>query len=485
MSINLKQYFQLGTDTTNDAMDTPAVIQTYRTPTDTVSSLHNKVTIKLPKRGLLTKDSMIIVTPKAKNDFTTKDANYPMLNTVNGILGSIKRCSLLIDSKPLVDLEQPSFLENNKLYSRFTTAHLQDYHKFFLGNNFALETNETSSSADAARGKETLKKQNSIFFNSEITGVGKKFQSVRDKISADVLTNKRYGIYLYQLGFNFLKYNSLPVYLMKDREIELVIEFNADCRDWCFTNNQQVAGTLIELSSDDVNIALEEVELVSVHVLLDEEVEAEQRAMLQQNQVEYNLIESYLIRGTTTRPTGDTTKQTELYRLNLQNREVHKVLTAFRQVNMATGTGNPLANQRAIAFGDETLNYRVNGTFVFDDDISNDALMYYLNSLYNNGNGLKVSPHAWSNSKLVIAQGLADDNTKDLYGGAFHYIGQDFKTNPGVFGGGIGFKVPLDIEYSYTNGAAPDNALKEHDALFYISASKMLRISANSVMISF
>lgn len=478
MSINLQQYFKLGTDTTNDAMDTPAIIQTYRTPTDTVSSLHNKVTIKLPKRGLLTKDSMIIVTPQLNGTFT--GTNYPMLNTVNGILGSIKRCTLLIDSKPLVDLEQPSFLETNKLYSRFTTAHLQDYHKFFLGNNFALETNETSSSVDGTRGQEQFKKQHSVMFDDKLTP--SKFVSHRDVIG---VANKRYGIYLYQLGFNFLKYNSLPVYLMKDREIELQIEFDTDCRNWCFTN-QYNGNNVVELVSNDVGIALQDVELVSVHVLLDEEVEAEQRAMLQQNQVEYNLIESYLIRGTTSRPyDDDTTKQTELYRLNLQNREVHKVLTAFRQVNMEEGTDNPLANQRAIAFGDETLNYRVNGTFVFDDDISNDALMYYLNSLYNNGNGLKVSPHAWSNSKLVISQGLADSNTTDFYRGSFHYIGQDFKTNPGVFGGGIGFKVPLDIEYSYVNGAVPDAKLLEHDALFYISASKMLRISANSVMISF
>ena len=104
MSINLQQYFKLGVDTTNDGIDTPALLQTYRTPTDTTSTLHNKVTIKLPKRGLLTKDSMLIVTPKLNKQ--PHGAEETCLNVVNGILGSFKRVTLNIDSKPLVDLER-------------------------------------------------------------------------------------------------------------------------------------------------------------------------------------------------------------------------------------------------------------------------------------------------------------------------------------------------------------------------------------------
>ena len=75
-------------------------------------------------------------------------------------------------------------------------------------------------------------------------------------------------------------------------------------------------------------------------------------------------------------------------------------------------------------------------------------------------------------------------DTGDIYKGAFHYLGQDFKTNPGVFGSGIGFKVPLDIEYAYKS-SSDDVKNTEYDAFFYISASKMLRISADSVLISF
>ena len=83
--------------------------------------------------------------------------------------------------------------------------------------------------------------------------------------------------------------------------MELVIEFDSDCRNWAFKNTG-------ELQSDAVSIVLEDVELVSTHVLLDEEVESEQRGMLKQSQVEYNLIESYLIRGTIQAPAANNSK---------------------------------------------------------------------------------------------------------------------------------------------------------------------------------
>lgn len=88
---------------------------------------------------------------------------------------------------------------------------------------------------------------------------------------------------------------------MKDREIELVTEFASGCRNWCWC--QQSNGTL---DRADVSIVLDDVELVSTRNSLDEEVEVEQRRMLKQNQVEYNTIEPYLIRGTTKAPAAAT-----------------------------------------------------------------------------------------------------------------------------------------------------------------------------------
>ena len=478
-SVNINDYFKLGLDTDSEGIDTPALLNTFRTAPDNVNTLHNRVTFKVPKNGLLTQDSGVVI---QCNLTSTANANVDNgLNIVNGILGCVKRSTVLIDSKPLIDLENPSYIETNKLYSRNNPARLLDFHKNLLGNSFITNENENNNVTNDSRGKEQLA-HNECGVIPANNGVNRFFPQ-REQLQVVNAQNKRYFIPLHMLGCNFLRYNSLPVYLMKDRDIELQLEFDTNAGNWSF-NSSTVAGMV----ASGAEVDLSECELVTTHVLLDEEVESEQRAMLQQEQVSYSLIESYLVKGVFTSTTVGTAGN-DLYRLNLQNREVHKLLTCFRNLESENNGLNPLGNQASNSMGDEVYNYRINGQLVFDDDVSNDAVSFYLNALQNNGQSLKVSKTAWSHTTLDNYQVKNNVNPSGLcYRGKFHYLGLDCQNgNGGVFGSGTAMRTPLELIYQATpvSTANPKQNGKTVDVFFYVSASKLLKISSNNVVISF
>ena len=106
--IDLKSYFKLGLDSTNDATEQAGLINTIRTPVDTQSRQLNRVTFKVPKMGMLTADSHINLR------FTTT-SDYSGLNIMNGALGAVQRFRVLVGNKVLTDIERPALLENDKL----------------------------------------------------------------------------------------------------------------------------------------------------------------------------------------------------------------------------------------------------------------------------------------------------------------------------------------------------------------------------------
>ena len=57
--IDIKSFFKLGLDSTDDAGEEAGLINTIRTPVDTQSRQLNRVTFKVPKIGMLTADSHI------------------------------------------------------------------------------------------------------------------------------------------------------------------------------------------------------------------------------------------------------------------------------------------------------------------------------------------------------------------------------------------------------------------------------------------
>ena len=199
----------------------------------------------------------------------------------------------------------------------------------------------------------------------------------------------------------------------------------------------------------------------------------------------YDLMETYLIKQSMVNNTVGTATNT-LVRLNLQNRELQKVLQC--QVPTSATGSNPVCNQVSESLGDISLNHRSNGVFIFDRRVSNNAQQFYLNSVYNEDRGLKVSNNAWSQTKLQ-ADGQLVSAEKDFtsYCGRFNYIGVNYRNgNDGVFGAGTVQTTPLEIHYDSTaRKAANPNQVGEKDLFYYVSVSKRLVISQNAVQMTF
>lgn len=454
--IDIKSYFKLGLDSTDDAGEEAGLINTIRTPVDTQSSQLNRVTFKVPKIGMLTADSHI-------NLRFTSTKNYVGLNILNGALGAIQRFRVLVGNRVLTDIERPALLENVKLYSSRTLTHLMDFERKFIGNSFNIETDKDDGdfilgdygNAVVDDNSDVVMQQQYILASGEC---------------------KTFALPLRMLGASFLETASLPVFLLGSREMIIEITFEDDCRQYAI--QAQVTG------KDDVKVDLPNVELITTHVMLNENTEMEQMADLKTKAADYPLIDTYLIKGVL--PAGaNGTKATNLYRLNIQNREVHRVLMAMPQ--LVGSHNNLLGNQKSDSVGDESLQVKVNGLQIFERPVSNPATIYQLLNYYNGGLSLKVPYQVFNGTEYSNTAMDFNPDFNELLG-TQHYIGLDFKNgNNGIQGSGTVMTEALQVEYTNTpnNGSTLDNQRLAHDVFFYVSFSKMLTIGANMINVSF
>jgi hypothetical protein len=493
-SVDVQQYFRLGLDTTDQPLAGTGVINIVRKAPDTVSNQHNQVIFRLDNEGLLTKDSGITLRPELSSAATASNVS---LNVINGILGSIKRATLRIDGQTLTDVVEPALLENQRLYSRNSTARLLDFHQAFLGNQFAVEVDEdpivgddeTAPNADA--GLERFRTTQALQYKPDASDS----RVQRAKIVTG--SNKTYFIPLSMLGMNFLRYSSLPMYLLQDRQVELVIEFESDARKWAFDENAGIAAS-------DASIDLDSCELTQVRIQLDEDIIAEQREIMRaEGGVDYALMETYTVKHViTSGDTLDTEKEFSVIRVNAQNREVQKVLVAYTDTadvfaNRYGGLGrNPMAAQISNCLGDVRYNWRINGAYLFDKDIDSSAVQYYLNAEYNGSFGLKISNSAWAMDKAVEHQTTGADEPDQLfYQGRMFYTGQSLRNgNAGVQGGGTGIRVPMEFHLAATprvDGSKGDGVFgidqtdEEIVLNIYVTNTKLLKLLPSSVMMSF
>jgi len=472
---DLQKYFSLGLSNEDDPIVDDVVINTIRTPPNTKSQSFNRVIFEIPKVGLLTKDSGIMVQPRVSATSSNSSSNIA-LNIVNGVLGCVKRCSLNIDGKELTNIENPSILETNRLYSRNTPARMFDYQNVVLGSAFSVvNLSEEFKTADH-QGVEILdSEQSTVRHTKGDTFVTKNNLSGPASASA----NNKYMIPLHMLGMSFLRHQALPVHLMRDRDLVLEVEFDSDCRNWAFN------GTGTALTASDCDINLDACELITTHIQQNEELEQMLFDELKESSRVYDLMETYLIKQSMVN-NGVGTATNTLVRLNLQNRELQKILQC--QVPTSADGANPVANQVSESLGDISLNHRSNGVFIFDRRVSNNAQQFYLNSGYNEERGLKVSNNAWSQTALQTSGQLVSSN-KDFtsYCGRFNYLGVNYRNgNDGVFGAGVVQTTPLEIHYDSTaRKASNPNQVGEKDLFYYVSVSKRLVISQNAVQMTF
>ncbi len=453
--IDLKSYFKLGLDSTNDATEQAGLINTIRTPVDTQSRQLNRVTFKVPKIGMLTADSHI-------NLRFTSLGDYKGLNLINGALGAVQRFRVLVGNKVLTDIERPALMENVKLYSSRTLSHLQDFERMFLGNSLDLVT-------DLDNGDFTLGDAGSAVINdSGDVSIERQYLLTSGEC-------KTFGLPIRMLGASFLETASLPVFLLGSREMIIELTFEDDARQYA------IGGSI---SKNTLQVDLVNVELVSTHIMLDEKLESEQIAGLRNKPAMYPLIDTYLIKGVL--PAGaNGTKATNLYRLNIQNREVHRVLMATPK--LVGSHDDFFGNQASEGCGDEELQVKANGLNVFDRPITNSATIYQLLNYYNGGLSLKFPYQVFHGTEYATSQQSFDVGVSEMLGNQ-HYIGLDFKNgNNGIQGSGTVMTSALEVEYSNTpnNGSGENTQKDAHDVFFYVSYSKMLQIGANMINVSF
>ena len=149
--------------------------------------------------------------------------------------------------------------------------------------------------------------------------------------------------------------------------------------------------------------------MITTHIQQNEELEQMLFDELKESSRVYDLMETYLIKQSMVNNAVGTATNT-LVRLNLQNRELQKVLQC--QVPTSATGSNPVCNQVSESLGDISLNHRSNGVFIFDRRVSNNAQQFYLNSVYNEDRGLKVSNNAWSQTKLQADGQLVSDELR-------------------------------------------------------------------------
>jgi len=469
MSYNLNDFLQLGMDSEATPVNS-LVMNTIRTPLDVQSGRAglSKVTFKVPKNGLLTADSMISL-QFIQNTAVTSNATP---NFVSGALGCIERARLVIDNKVVTDLERPSLLEIPKTYSRKTQNEVSEFEYKFLANQF-------QTGVDNDTGEEEFDVSKTRYFITDDDTADSQ-NVVRYRVGNED-GSRVYGIHLKNLGMEFLEQDSLPVFLLGNREMIIELFFYKDCREYLVATE----GTL-NADSYQVNYPL--VELVTTHVQLPDEIQAEQLAMLREKPFMYPLLDNYLVKGTlTTGAVG--TKTSTTYRVNAQNREVHKLLITQSEISSNISSNQRVvANQQAVATGDIELQIKSNGLNLYERPIVNQSLIFQQTTYAHDGMALKFPYHAFNVNARGDVMPQSDQHLYENYRGTQHYLAIDFGNgNGGVFGGGSVQKQAMEIEYSTTprSAALPNQENRQFDTNFYLTVSKMLTIGANRVEVSF
>tara|TARA_R100000654_G_scaffold12996_2_gene28284 strand:+ start:18214 stop:19644 length:1431 start_codon:yes stop_codon:yes gene_type:complete len=476
MSYNLNDYFQLGLDSESMPQNS-LVMNTIRTPVNTQSGRDglSKITFKIPKIGMLTGDSMITV-QFIENGTPAFNSGDVTPNFISGALGCIERARLLVDNKVLTDLERPSMLEIPKMYSEKTENEVSQFSNKFLATQFQTNVNEETGNE-----RFNIKKTRYLSAADQTTDTQ---NTVRNRITSQA-NSKVYGIHLKHLGAEFLENQSLPVFLLGDREMVLELFFYKDCREY-IVSGTSTAGQLVA-SSVVVNYPL--CELVTTHIQLPDDTQANEIANLQSNPVAYPLHDNYVVKSNFTTLALNVAQAQKTFRINAQNRELHKLLMVHNpDLSTYDGTNRVVANQRAITLGNITFQMKSNGLNLYERPITNPSILYQQTTYAHNGMALKLPYNSFHVNNRVNAIPQNTQTCYLSYRGTQHYLAIDFKNgNGGVFGGGTVQKQAMEIDYeAITRVAAnPTQPSTQFDVLFYLTVSKMLTIGSRTVEISF
>lgn len=472
------QFFRLG-KTSDDVPLENVLYTTIRTAPDNKSANQRKVVFKLPKQGFLTSDSGIKLTPYAPNAPNGYNIDGVVLNPVTGILGSVARCTLDIDGKVVSDLIDPAKYMINDIYSQRRPAALLDYETSMLGLGMLTKVHYADPlDTTNIKGLEYMAHGLPVDCLDNDTQVAN-----YNVLNATVATSKSYMIKLNRLVMKMLDINNLPVYLMKSHDINLTLYFKSDAREWCVGNNA------VDLTANMALVDIDSIELVTSHMLIPADMEAEGIAALRDAPFQFDWVDIYQIPANKS-TTNIGVKSSDVYRINLQGRVLHRI-TAVLDDNIASRF---LAHQTSVALGDEEVQIKVNGQNLYDRPLTNPSLIYYQNKLHNDGRDLNVSLYQYMNNSFTLGTTGTELYATNL-NGLLHVLGFDMTNGNYVagvggrlqsdpFNGGMPQSTALELTYNVT----PTVAFQEDkvcDLLFYVHVGKRLTITANKVEVSF
>jgi hypothetical protein len=489
MSLDLEQYFRLG-KTSEDVPITDELFTTIRTAPDskTTNISGGRVIFKLPTNGMITKESVIVFQPYKTRAYAPRTC----LNPINGILGAIKRCTFKLNGKVLQDLELPSYNQTAKFYATHSPQGIVDYHQFLYGLGF-------QTCVDTASGAEEL-----VFGYSASQLNTRAGQDIGKFIVNDNINNcRKYSIPLTALGVSFLTQQNIPAFMFKSGTMTIEIEFHEDCREYVISDGNTNDDNAIE--SDTVKINLDSCELVTTHILLSEQTEKAQMQTLLETKagMQFPFVDEYLVRGTYQKGALGANQDNQ-YRINVQNRQLHKLLMAWKsstitENNPVAGRAVYAANQASNSPGDiESLQVKMNGFNVFQIPISSPVMLYYLTSLWNNGSALQISPLQYRYDSYIANMGdgvvdVASAYERAMFGRMF-YLGLDFTNGnvdglglPVPYASGVMQKTALDIDMTWSAVAVADQSLPNQtgaadELLTYLSVAKLLTVMKDGLV---
>lgn len=487
MSIDLNTFFRLGLETTDQPIDQSLIIQ-QRTAPDNINTLQNKITFKIPKTGVLTRDSMLKVNLKASRNVSSTSR----LNLLNGILGSIKRVVLKADNRIITDREFPSYSNTNYLYSRYTNIEMLNYWKPIIGCGLALDRVEKDLDDGCpevlAISKDIIEYDPYDVGNENDTpDMFYNDQTIDNIVLGD--TTRSWGVPLWLLSPFFLK-NSLPVFLMRStRDLILEITFHNDTTQFILSDVQK--------DNNALQIDLNNLELCSTHIIQSPEVESAkiEEAMTKPLQYAYN--DEYLVKYSLPSGTEDID---ETIRINMNTRRLNRLLMCFKPIRSVNYDQCPLSNQvfgeqLSTAFGNQSLMIKMNGVELFQQPITSDPTLFHMTTLYNGKMPLQFTRHMTSyNSHMAQLEDTTVEAEERVLSsnqmrGTLNYLGVDLTNgNREPLLSSTVQSSPLEINYKTTRNTQinhyPVNQL-EHMMLIYPQVFKQLSITPKMVNVSY
>ena len=140
----------------------------------------------------------------------------------------------------------------------------------------------------------------------------------------------------------------------------------------------------------------------------------------------------------------------------------------------------------------------MNGANVFQIPITSPVMMYYLNSLWNNGAAFKVSPLQYRYDSFIENMGDGIESAEAAFErammGRMAYLGVDFTNgttdvlgNPVPYASGVVQKTALDVDMTWRAVSDPDTSTPDQNGapdelLTYLQVAKLLTIMSDGTV---